>query len=112
MPELPLFVLVAITEDALIGTWTFRAADELDVVGHLLRDPWSYERIFRGLRISLRTIDQVSSERLLQAINDSYANVHCDAVVYLVRVPPESICEVQRTDGPTRRNVPLTQGGP
>ena len=94
MTEQPLFVLVSIVEDALMGQWAFRAADELAVMRHLLRHPWSYEKVFWGLRISLRTIDQVSPEGLLQAIQDSYSDVHVEATLYLMRLAPDEICHV------------------
>jgi hypothetical protein len=72
MPDQPFFFLVSMMDDALMGHWTFRAADELAVMWQLLRDPWSYEDVFWGLRISLRDIDQVTPEELLEAIKDSY----------------------------------------
>lgn len=34
------FVLVLIRENALMGHWSFRAADELAVARHVLRQPW------------------------------------------------------------------------
>lgn len=94
MPDQTLFFLVSVMDDALMGHWTFRAADEMAVMRQLLRDPWSYEEVFWGLRISLREVDRVTPEELLQTINDSYGPAKTRTVLYLIRVAPEAICRV------------------
>lgn len=94
MPDQPLFFLVSIMDDALMGHWTFQAADELSVMRHLLRDPWSYEDVFWGLRISLRDIERVTPEELLQVITDSYGPAKTRTVLYLIRVPAGEICDI------------------
>jgi hypothetical protein len=94
MPDATLFILVAIDDDALVGSWTFRANDELAIAHHLLRHAWDYEHVFARLRISLRRIDQVTPEELLRAIHNSYSNVHCNATFHLIRVPAEEIRQV------------------
>src|SRR5438105_12590562 len=94
MPDHPFFILVSIREDALVGHWTFRAADELAVMRHLLRDPWSYEDVFWGLRIDLREIEQVTPEQLFQAVSDSYGPAKTRTVLYLIRVSPGEICDI------------------
>jgi hypothetical protein len=94
MPEQPLFFLVSIMDDALMGHWAFRAADELAVMRHLLGNPWSYERVFQGLGISLRKIEEVTPDELLRAMQDSYGPSHSPEVLYLIRVPAAEICRV------------------
>jgi hypothetical protein len=94
MPEQPLFFLVSILDDALVGHWTFRAADELSVMRHLLRNPWNYERVFQGLDISLRRIEQVTPDELLRAIQQSYGPSRCPEVLYLIRVTADEVCAV------------------
>lgn len=92
MNEANQFVLVSIREDALMGHWSFRAADELAVARHLLDDPWQYENVFWALRISWKEVEQLSPEQLLQAIRDSYPNRHVRAVLYLLRVESPASC--------------------
>ncbi len=92
MNEANQFVLVVIREDALMGHWSFRVADELAVARHLLHDSWEYENVFWALRISWREIEQLSPEQLLQAIRDSYPNRHVRAVLYLLRVESPADC--------------------
>jgi hypothetical protein len=71
MNEKALFVLVSIMEDALMDFWTFRAKDELEVAQHLLQHSWKYEDLFRAIRISLKEVDELSPDTLLQAIDGS-----------------------------------------
>jgi hypothetical protein len=94
MPDQPFFFLVSMMDDALMGHWTFRATDELAVMRQLLRDPWSYKDVFWGLRISLREIERVTPEELLQAINNSYGPAKTRTVLYLIRVSAGEICNI------------------
>ncbi len=92
MTDQNLFVLVSIMENALMGHWSFRAKDELAVAHHLLRHAWDYDKVFWALRISLREVDQITPENLLQAIHDSYPNQRVRAVLYLLRVTEPAQC--------------------
>jgi hypothetical protein len=94
MPDQPFFFLVSVMDDALMGHWTFQAADELAVMQQLLRDPWSYEDVFWGLRINLRQIDCVSPEELLETIKNSYGPAKTRTVLYLICVSPGDICHI------------------
>ncbi len=102
MNEANQFVLVSIMENALMGHWSFRAADELAVARHLLRDPWQYENVFWALRISWKEVEQLDPEQLLQAIRDSYPNRHVRTVLYLLRVESSADC----TQGESLGSVP------
>ncbi len=93
MNEPNLYVLVSIMENALMGHWSFRAADELSVARYVLRNPWQYEDVFWALRISLREVDRITPEELLQAIRDSYPNTHVRAVLYLLPVKEPAVAE-------------------
>jgi hypothetical protein len=86
------FVLVAITKNFLKGYWCFRASDELSVARHLLRHAWNYTDVFWALRVSLREVDQVTPEELLQAIRNSYYNQRVRAVLYFLRVSEPADC--------------------
>ncbi len=95
MNENTLFALISVMEDALMDFWTFRAKDELQVAHYLLQHPWQYEDLFRALRISLKDIDELSPDALLQAIHGSYMDARNEFSVYLRRIPPDKICNVE-----------------
>jgi hypothetical protein len=86
------FVLVSIMENALMGHWSFRAADEPTVARHLLRHPWQYQDVFWALRLSPKDVECLSPDELLQAIRDSYPNPHVRAVLYLLRIVEPADC--------------------
>lgn len=93
MNEQNLYVLVALMEDALMGHWAFRAADELAVARHLARNAWQYQDVFWALGISLKEADRLSPEYLLQAIRDTYRNPHRRAVLYLLNASTPVSCD-------------------
>lgn len=86
------FVLVSIMDNALMGHWSFRAADELAVARHLLRDPWQYQDVFWALRISVQDVQRLSPADLLQEIHGSYPNSHVRAVLHLLRIAQTADC--------------------
>ena len=88
MNDTKLFVLVCIMDDALMWHWTIPAADELAAARHMLHKPWTYENAFWALRIDMRKLDELRAEELLQAIHESYTNMHTPAVLYLLPVAP------------------------
>jgi hypothetical protein len=104
MNEKTLFVLVSLMEDALMDFWTFRAKDELEVARHLLDHSWKYEDLFRALRISLKEVDELSPDTLLQAIDGSYMDARNAFSVYLLPILPEEICNIEEARVAARDN--------
>jgi hypothetical protein len=86
------FVLVSIMENAFMGHWSFWASDEVTVARHLLLNAWNYQDVFWALRISLRDVERLSAEELLQAIRDSYPNQKVRAVLYLFPIGEPADC--------------------
>jgi hypothetical protein len=102
MNEPNLFVLVIQSEGALLGHWSFRAADELTVARQLLQNAWDYQDVFWALRISTEVVQYLGPVELLQAIRDSYPNPHVRAVLYLLPISPVVDCDAAES----RRSVP------
>jgi hypothetical protein len=90
-------------EQHLLGSCT-RAKDELEVARHLLQHAWKYEDLFRALRISLKEVDELSPDTLLQAIDGSYMDARNAFSVYLLPIPPEEICNIEEARVAARDN--------
>jgi hypothetical protein len=88
-------------ENFLKGYWSFRASDELTVIRYLLRHAWNYTDVFWALRISMREVDQVTPEELLQAIHESYYTQRVRAVLHLLRVTEPADCSEVESPGST-----------
>jgi hypothetical protein len=101
MNEPNLFVLIALMEEALMEFWTFKAKDEVQVARYVLQHSWKYENLFFALRISWKEVDGLSPDTLLQAIEESYGDTRNSCSVYLLRIPPDQICNVEQAPDAT-----------